>query len=142
MVVGAGLLVTNDAVVKTLADDLTLLQIVGFRSLGIIIIFSLFRLTILRNRPFVFNRAVLVRTFFSVANIYCFVAAVTAIPLSTAIVIDFSNILFVALLSPALLGIPFRFSLLGAALVGFTGAAVIIGPSLQHPSFLGPRLCS
>jgi len=131
MVVGAGLLVINDAVVKTLTGDLTLLQIVGFRSLGIIILFSLFRFTVLRKRAFVFNRAVLARTIFSIANIYCFVAAVTAIPLSTAIVIDFSNILFVALLSPALLGIPFSFSLLGAALVGFTGAAVIIGPSWQ-----------
>ncbi len=129
MVVGAGLLVSNDALVKTLADDLTLLQIVGFRSLGIVILFSLVRFTVLRNRPFVFNRAVLMRTLFSVANIYCFVAAVTVIPLSTAIVIDFSNILFVALLSPALLRIPFRFSLLFAAFIGFTGTAVIIGPS-------------
>ncbi len=131
MVVGAGLLVTNDAVVKTLANDLTLLQIIGFRSLGIIILFSLFRFTVLRRRAFVCNRAVLARTIFSVANIYCFVAAVTVIPLSTAIVIDFSNILFVALLSPVLLRIPFQFSALGAALIGFTGAVVIIGPSCK-----------
>lgn len=71
----------------------------------------------------------ILRTAASLAAMYCYFGAIARIPLGDAVLLQFTSPIFVPLFALLLLGVPIKARVLGAALVGFVGVAVIIDPT-------------
>jgi len=82
MSLGAFFLVANDAVIKLYASGLQTSQIIGFRALATV----LFCVALMAKTgwalPSLLDRDLLIRTGFTIANVFAFVVAVIALPFS------------------------------------------------------------
>ena len=126
MALGAFFLVANDTFVKLYASHLPTNQIIVFRSLATLaccILILWHRGTPLPNLR---NRDLLIRTGFTIANVYAFVIALVSLPFSLAVFIDLTNILFVALLAPIVLAERLTFGKLAAVTIGMFGAGIML----------------
>ncbi len=130
MKIGAACLVINDAIIKTLAASIPLTQIIAIRAATITLICLLLLVMAGRKPNFTFSRDVLIRTGFTVGNVFAFVAAISALPFSVAVLVDYTNILFVAIGAPFVLGERLTGLRLAAVLIGLTGAALILLPQV------------
>jgi drug/metabolite transporter (DMT)-like permease len=126
MTLGAAFLVVNDAIVKDVAGALPLTQIVALRAAVITAVCG--GLIALSGKGFALplQRDFLLRSGFTIGNVFAFVAAVSVLPFSIAVLLDFTNILFVALFAPLVLGERLTRLKIIAAALGFTGAAIIL----------------
>ena len=126
MALGAFFLVANDTFVKLYASHLPTNQIIVFRSLATLaccILILWYRGTPLPNLR---NRDLLIRTGFTIANVYAFVIALVSLPFSLAVFIDLTNILFVALLAPIVLAERLTFGKLATVTIGMFGAGIML----------------
>ena len=76
--------------------------------------------------PSLRDRDLLIRTGFTIANVYAFVAAVLVLPFSLAVFVDLTNILFVALLAPLVLSERLTIAKLLAVGLGISGAGIML----------------
>lgn len=131
MSLGAASLVVNDAITKILTTQMPVTQVIMIRAVTIAAICLL--LLRLKNRPWVnpFHKDILIRTGFTVGNAFAFVAAVSILPLSTAVLVDYSNILFVILAAPFILNEQLTRTRLIAVCFGLSGAALILSPEFK-----------
>lgn len=131
MSLGAACLVVNDAITKTLTTEMPVTQIIMIRAMTIAGICLL--LLRLNNKPLInpFRKDVLIRTGFTVGNAFAFVAAVSVLPFSTAVLVDYSNIFFVTLAAPFLLNERLTRVRMAAVCFGLSGAALILSPEFK-----------
>ena len=126
MSLGAFFLVANDALIKLYASGLPTSQIIGFRALATV----LFCLALMAKTgwalPSLLGRDLLIRTGFTIANVFAFVAAVIALPFSLAVFVDMTNILFIALLAPFVLSERLTTLKICTILVGLLGACLLL----------------
>jgi len=73
--------------------------------------------------PRLWGRDLLIRTGFTIANVFAFVAAVIALPFSLAVFVDMTNILFVAMLAPWVLAERLSMIKVVSILTGMAGRA-------------------
>ncbi len=130
MTASAALLVVNDSMVKFIGDALPITQIIAIRAVAILMTCAAILGFKRRRLTNPFTRDVLLRTGFTVGNAFAFVATVRALPLSVAVLIDFTNILFVALLAPFVLSEKLTLMRLSAVFVGLMGAFLILSPEV------------
>lgn len=123
---GAFFLVANDTFVKLFASDLPFNQIIVFRSLATIAVCIAILVSRGWKLPRLRNRDLLIRTGFTVANVYFFVVALVSLPFSLAVFIDTTNILFVALLAPIVLSERITVGKLSAVALGLLGAGLML----------------
>lgn len=126
MVSGAAFLVFNDALIKLFTADLPVGQIIAFRALATMACCVALMAKTRPPLPRLRDRDLLIRTGFTVANVFAFVAAVTVLPFSLAVFVDLTNILFVAVLAPVFLPermTPWKLAAVGT---GLAGAAVML----------------
>jgi len=142
MTLGAASLVINDAIVKTLTTQMPPSQIIAIRSVVIALIcLGLMRLKGQSPRV-VLDRDTLIRTGFTIGNVFAFVAAISVLPFSIAVLVDYTNILFVAMAAPFVLGEQLSPLRVFAVLAGLFGAALILSPefSVSGAAILLPLL--
>ena len=133
MTAGAFSLVLNDALVKIVADHVPPTEIIAIRSVFIAVLCAL-DLMARHERPrYLFDRDALIRTAFAVANTFVFVAAVTSLPFSVAVLVDYSSLLFVGIIAPFVLKEQTRLARVVATVVGLLGCYLILAP--EFPSF-------
>lgn len=131
-VVVSGLLTTNQlAVVKLIADDLNVFEIVFFRA-----IFSLVFIVPLVSgnarvllRPVRWGLCILCGALAFVANV-CFYFATKFLPLAEIMAIHFARPIFAAIMASVFLGEVIRGSRAIAIIAGLIGAAIIVRPGL------------
>jgi drug/metabolite transporter (DMT)-like permease len=136
MAAGAAFLVINDALVKQFAGPMPVTQIIAVRAAATI---ACCLLLIARNRrplPCPFGRDLMIRTGFTVANVFAFVAAVTALPFSLAVFVDLTNILFVVAAAPFLLAERMTLAKLTAVAAGVAGAGVMLSVEAAQSGWL------
>jgi len=100
MIAGAFLLVLSDASIKLYASGLPTTQIIGVRASATVLVCLMVMAKTGWAFPRLWGRDLLIRTGFTIANVFAFVAAVIALPFSLAVFVDMTNILFVAMLAP------------------------------------------
>lgn len=126
MVVGALFLVANDALVKIFASELPTNQIIAIRA-GVT---ALLCGVILQSKgwplPSLRTRDLLIRTGFTIGNVFAFVAALVALPFSLAVFVDLTNILFVALFAPFVLAERLTIRQVIAVAIGILGAGILL----------------
>ena len=136
MSAGAFFLVANDALIKLFASGLPTSQIIGVRAVATV----LFCLSVLAKTGWVFpslkDRDLLIRTVFTIANVFAFVAAVIALPFSLAVFVDMTNILFVAALAPFILMERPTMVKATAIGIGFLGAAALLSVQVGGAGWL------
>lgn len=66
---------------------------------------------------------------------YCWLHALTLIPLAQLFALEFTSPLWVALLAPSILGERLTFVRLSAALIGFAGLSIVVQPGAQALNF-------
>ena len=131
MVAAMALLSAMDAMAKFLTmDGVTVIQIVALRSLVIVpILFGVFWL---RNKTHELKPkhpgAHLARGLIGFTAPVCFFLGITNVPLTDAVVIFFSSIFFITLLSIVVLGEKVGFHRWASVIVGFVGVLVVVGP--------------
>ena len=112
-------------------------QITFYRCLiSLVLIFAILRLrgTPLRTRHW---RAHLTRSFTGVASMATYYYAITLLPLATAITLNYTKPLFVALMMLAAGAWRFRAGTLIALIGGFAGVALMLRPSATPTQWLG-----
>lgn len=128
MTLSTASLVVNDALVKVASAELANSQIIVIRSLVIVLLCAL----VLRGWPgfvaLLADRDLLVRTGFVVANTFAFVAAVTSLPFTIAVLVDYSGLLFVSMLASVLLGERLSARRLTVIVPGIVGCYLILSP--------------
>ena len=130
MVLGGALLTLNDAIMKGLTGGYPIGEIMTFRGLFVLIPLLLFlkpaggrRALAIRNRKGQFIRAVLV-----VGSTFCFVAALSLLPLADAIALTFAGPLFMTALASTMLGEFVGWRRWAAVTVGFVGVVIMLRP--------------
>jgi len=128
----------EDAVIKGLAETLSIGQIIGMLGLGGGVVFAL----ICRAQgqplwsPAFLARAVIIRNLAELTGAVGFVTALSLIPLSTASAILQAGPLLVTLGAALFLGEPVGWRRWGAILVGFGGVLLIIRPGTSDFNWL------
>ncbi len=126
MVVGALFLVANDALVKIFASELPTNQIIAIRA-GVT---ALLCGVILQSKgwplPSLRNRDLLIRTGFTIGNVFAFVAALVALPFSLAVFVDLTNILFEVLFAPFVLTQRLTVGQMLAVTIGIFGVGILL----------------
>lgn len=69
------------------------------------------------------------RTTASLAAMYCYFGAIARIPLADAVLLQFTSPIFVPLFALGLLGVALKTRVVGAAIAGFLGVAIVLDPS-------------
>lgn len=131
MSAGAGLLVVNDVIIKTLTDDMPVTQLIAIRAT---MIAALCLMLTCRKGPWprrAFTADVALRTAFTAGNVFAFVTAMSVLPFSVAVMLDLGSIIFVALAAPMVLGERLTLRTLATAVVALVGAALILSPQTE-----------
>ncbi len=132
MIAGAACLVVNDALVKSISPDFTISQIILVRS----IVIAAVCLTLMRVRLPTWRKTVspdvILRTVFAVLNTFVFVAALTLLPFSVAVLVDYSSMLFVAVLAHFMLRERLVMNRIVFTIFGLFGAALILLPEVTN----------
>jgi drug/metabolite transporter (DMT)-like permease len=130
MVGGSLLLTMNDGVVKWVASDFELGQVLFSRGLAALIIIVL---VLCWRRDFHIIRArypklQLIRALLIIASTFFFVSALRLMPLAEAIAITFVGPIFVTAMAPSILAERVGWRRWTAVLVGFAGVLVMLRP--------------
>ena len=130
MVGGSLLLTMNDGVVKWVAGDFELGQVLFSRGLAALIIIALVLcwrrdFHIVRAR---YPRLQLIRALLIIASTFFFVSALRLMPLAEAIAITFVGPIFVTAMAPSILAERVGWRRWTAVLVGFAGVLVMLRP--------------
>ena len=137
MIAGAFLLVLNDASIKLYASGLPTTQIIGVRASATVLVCLMVMAKTGWAFPRLWGRDLLIRTGFTIANVFAFVAAVIALPFSLAVFVDMTNILFVAMLAPWVLAERLSMLKVVSILTGMAGAGVLLcSPGSRHAGWL------
>jgi len=134
IVLGMSLFSIQDLLIRNLAEDGSLTQIMFARGLvgGVLLLFFL-RLT---NRPIQFGSAfpllAFVRVTLFFAGFLCFYFALSFMPLAEATSLFFISPALITLLSKLVFGNPIGIYRIGAILAGFGGVLLIVKPSPEH----------
>lgn len=131
MVVGALFLFSlQDIVIKSFADDYSVLQIVFIRGLVALVPLALMVRLACRGRRVVLRRTpwLLLRGALGFASFLGYYLAIAALPLAQAVTIAFTAPVFATALSALLLREPVGWRRWCAVLVGFAAVAVIVAP--------------
>lgn len=139
MVLAMLLMASVDAQTKYLSQTLPVLQVAWFRQLGLLVgmlaIIGASGLQVLRTaRP----GLQLLRGALAVGSAVCFILAISRVPLVDAAAVTFVAPLVVTVMGAVLLGEPVGIRRWAAAIVGFTGAMIVLRPGLGvvHPAAL------
>ena len=131
ILLGMVLFSVQDVLIRHLADDGSLLQVLTFRGLlGTLVILAFMKFT---NRPIDFSSsypflsATRVILFFS--GFLCFYFALTGMPLAEATALFFASPLFITLISKFALREEVGAFRAAATIIGFTGVLFIVKPS-------------
>jgi drug/metabolite transporter (DMT)-like permease len=129
----------QDTLIKWLASDYWLLQILFMRSLVIVIASGLFISLKQGSAGFVTHRPIdhLLRTTFNFLAFFTYYMAVTQMPLANATSIGLTAPLFMALLAGSLLGEPVGLNRMMILLVGFIGVLIVIQPTADDLNLTG-----
>ncbi|NKB77136.1 MAG: EamA family transporter [Gammaproteobacteria bacterium] len=129
----------QDALVKLLAVDHSLLQILFVRSATVILPLFLFIYFKQGWDGFKTERKKEhgIRVFYNLMAFISYYFAITRLPLATATAIGLSTPLFLTALSGPLLGEPADLKRKGLLVVGFIGVLVVIQPDFERTDWLG-----
>jgi S-adenosylmethionine uptake transporter len=136
MIAGAFLLVLSDASIKLYASGLPTTQIIGVRASATVLVCLMVMAKTGWAFPRLWGRDLLIRTGFTIANVFAFVAAVIALPFSLAVFVDMTNILFVAMLAPWVLAERLSMLKVVSILTGMAGAGVLLCVQVQGTGWL------
>lgn len=136
------LLSASDAIIKGLREELPTLEIIAIRSVfGLVPVLVILQMqhawsSLKTRRPV----AQIVRGGLIVVSYALFLEALAVMPLATAVALTFSAPIFVAALSPVVLGERVSFNRWVGVVVGFIGVLVIVQPHPDtfHPDALFP----
>ena len=136
MTAGAAFLVFNDAIVKHVSGTLPIGQIIAIRSFVIMIVCIGLAVLLKRRWTSPFQTGVVFRTVFTVLNVFIFVKAVSVLPFALAVLLSFTNILYVAILAPIFLTERLDLRKVLAVSIGFLGAWVTLSPEIENYGWL------
>ncbi len=129
----------QDALVKLLAEDHSLLHILFLRSATVVVPLFLFIYFKQGRNGFRTNRKMDhgIRVFYNLAAFISYYFAITRLPLATATAIALSAPLFLTALSGPLLGEPADMKRKCLLVVGFLGVLIVIRPDFNETDWLG-----
>jgi drug/metabolite transporter (DMT)-like permease len=139
MVAGCAFIVMSDAFSKWLSQTYPVAQIMSLRNVFVLI--PLF-IVLWRTKSFLDLRvrswrAQLFRSIFHVTAALCFVTSVSVLPLADVHAIGFAGPIFIAALSPLILGEHVGWHRWTAILVGFGGVLIMLRPTGESFSYFG-----
>lgn len=128
------------ALVKLGATKFSSSELVFYRSLfGLFTVYLYMRTQkVSMATPVLFKQ--LSRALVGFASLVLFFYAIAKLPLATAITLNYTSPLFLAILSPLLLKEPLKKTLLFALVIGFAGVSLLLKPSLTSGNGLAASL--
>ncbi len=128
------------ALVKLGATKFSSSELVFYRSLfGLFTVYLYMRTQkVSMATPVLFKQ--LSRALVGFASLVLFFYAIARLPLATAITLNYTSPLFLAILSPLLLKEPLKKTLLFALVIGFAGVSLLLKPSLTSGNGLAASL--
>lgn len=137
MIVASLLFAFMGVFVKLASDTFSAIEIVFYRSA----ISCIFMTVIVYMRGITLRtphwRIQLTRSVFGFFGLLLFFYAVSLLPLATAVTLNYTSPLFLALFLCGMGRMPFRLSLLGALALGFVGVVLLLRPTFQSDQLLG-----
>jgi drug/metabolite transporter (DMT)-like permease len=131
MLVAAFFFAIMSALVKTGAQNFTTPELVFYRSLfGLIFIFALTRIRYLPIATPLLGKQIS-RAVIGFISLLLFFYAISELPLATAVTLNYTSPLFMAMFTPFLLHERPRKLLIAAIILGFIGVALLLKPSLH-----------
>jgi len=139
MVAGCAFLMMSDAFSKWLSQTYSVGQIMSLRNVFVLIpmFIVLWRTNSFRDLRVHSWRAQLFRSVFHVAAAIFFIASVSVLPLADVHAIGFAGPIFIAALSPLMLGEHVGWHRWTAILVGFGGVLIMLRPTGESFSLIG-----
>ena len=137
MIVASLLFACMGVCVKLAAETFSPTEIVFYRSaisFGFMTVIVRWRKIPLRTPHWRFQ---LSRSFCGFLGLLLFFYAVSLLPLATAVTLNYTSPLFLALFLCGLGKMPFRFSVMGALALGFVGVVLLLRPSFQSDQLVG-----
>lgn len=136
MIISSLLFAMMGVCVRFASSTVPVTEIILFRS--VIGLFLIIPIMLIKKASFIGNRprVLLVRGLTGFCALSLYFLAISRIPLATAVMLNYTSPLFVALMAPFILKEKFNGKIFSLILLGFTGVGLIVHPS-SHMDFSG-----